>query len=165
MDSTDWLITATITGPILAALLSPGIARGLRSVATARAQRVRHVPASGTDLYSRGVPLSEAQFREAYAAMQSELDELPPPAERTDWEFKRQYDAVNRLSMLAGTFPQAFPMLGSANQAWEWYATYGPYAKPVFPDTASHAVATRTGRRLGRWPRPRSARRSTPRAD
>jgi hypothetical protein len=35
------------------------------------------VPASGADLYACGVPLTEAQFREAFGAMQAELDELP----------------------------------------------------------------------------------------
>jgi hypothetical protein len=51
-------------------------------LARARARRVKHVPVTGTELYANGVPLDEAQFREAFAAMQAGLDELSPPAER-----------------------------------------------------------------------------------
>jgi len=34
---------------------------------------VKHVAVSGADLYHRGVPLDETQFREAFAEMQAEL--------------------------------------------------------------------------------------------
>ena len=45
-------------------------------LARAKAQHVKHVPASGADLYRDGVPLTETQFREVWAAYQAELAEL-----------------------------------------------------------------------------------------
>jgi hypothetical protein len=134
MDSTGWLITATFAGPILGALAATGLITALLSAARARAQRVKHVPVSGTDLYGYGVPLTEPQFRELYAAMNAELDELPPPAERNEWQLKRQYAAINRFSVFTGTYPKAFPMLGNADQAWEWYAANNGYATGADPD-------------------------------
>jgi hypothetical protein len=74
---------------------------------------------SGTDLYACGVPLTETQFREVFAAYQSELDELQPPADRTAWEMKRQFAAAQRLAVLTGTHPHAFPNVGDTDQAWE----------------------------------------------
>jgi hypothetical protein len=134
MDTTTWLILSTaVVGPACGALFAPGFIRALLTLARARAQRIQHVPASGTDLYHRGVPLDETQFREVFAAMQSELDELAPAGERSEWDRKRQYAAVNRLSMLAGTFPQSFPMLGNADDAWQWYAQNNPYATAELP--------------------------------
>lgn len=41
---------------------------------------------------------------------------------------KRGYDVINRFSMLTGTFPNAFPMLGDADMAWTWYAENNRYA-------------------------------------
>jgi hypothetical protein len=79
-------------------------------------------------MYASGVPLDEQQFRDAFAAMNAELDELSPPAERNEWELKRQYSAINRFSMLAGTYPHAFPVPSNADEAWDWYQENGPYA-------------------------------------
>lgn len=75
------------------------------------------------------MPLSETQFREVFAAYQAELDELPPPAERTEWDMKRQFAAAQRLAVLTGTHPQAFPNVGDPDQAWEWYAETNPYSE------------------------------------
>jgi hypothetical protein len=127
MDTTDWLITATFVGPVLGAIAATSLIGSVLRLARARAQRVEHVPASGTDLYHNGVPMTETQFREAFAAMQSELDELPVEG-RSEAEMQRQYAAVNRLSMLAGTYPHAFPMLGNADSGWQWYAANNRYA-------------------------------------
>jgi hypothetical protein len=133
MNTTDWLIIATAAGPIVATLVAPGFIGAVLKLAKARAQRVQHVPASGTDLYHNGVSLTEAQFREVFAAYQSELGELPPPADRTDWEMKRQFAAAQRLAVLTGTHPHAFPNVGDADQAWEWYAASNPYAAAELP--------------------------------
>jgi hypothetical protein len=50
--------------------------------------------------------------------MQAELDELPAPAERDEWQPKRQYAAINRFSVLADTYPHAFPIRSHADDAW-----------------------------------------------
>lgn len=113
-------ITAVISG-VAGNLFAPSVTKALLQLATVRARRIEHVSVSGTDLYNNGVPLDEAQFREAYAAMRAELDCLSPPAERGEWEVNRQWAAVNRLSFLAGTYPDAFPMLGNADDSWNWY--------------------------------------------
>jgi hypothetical protein len=126
-------IVGPILGGIAGALASPGFTGALVRLAKTRAQRVEHVPATGVDLYSNGVPLTEAQFRDAFAAMQDELDQLSPPAERGEWELKRQYAAVNRFSVLAGTYPHAYPSLGNADDAWNWYKDNNPYATRNFP--------------------------------
>jgi hypothetical protein len=115
MNTTDWLIIATAAGPIVATLVAPGFIGAVLKLAKARAQRVQHVPASGTDLYHNGVPLTETQFRKVFAAYQAELDELPPPPDRTDWEMKRQFAAAQRLAVLTGTHPHAFPNVGDAD--------------------------------------------------
>jgi len=133
VNTTDWLIVGTFTGPVLGALAATGLIGGVLSLARARAQRVEHVPASGTDLYLHGVPLTEAQFRDAYGSLQAELGQLPPPADRGEQDFQRQYDAVNRFSMLTGTFPHAFPMLGEADTAWQWYEANNHYATRDLP--------------------------------
>ncbi|MDQ2814660.1 MAG: hypothetical protein M3Z75_23075 [Actinomycetota bacterium] len=133
MNTTEWLITATVAGPVIAAFLTAGFTGAIRGLAEARAQRIKHVPVSGADLYAHGVPLTEAQFREVFAAYQSELDELPPPADRTEWDLKRQYAAVQRLAVLTGTHPQTFPNVGDADQAWGWYAANNPYASAELP--------------------------------
>jgi hypothetical protein len=131
--------TAVISG-VAGNLFAPSVTKGLLKLATARAQRVEHVPVAGTDLYASGVPLTEAQFREAFAAMQAELDSLSPPAERSEWEMKRQWAAVNRLSALAGTYPHAFPILGNADDAWNWYRENNPYAMRDLPRVHGFAV-------------------------
>jgi hypothetical protein len=134
MSTADkWLIAGTFIGPILGALAATGLISGVLRLARARGQRVEHVAASGADLYLHGVPLTEAQFREAFSALQAELDQLPPPAERSEWNEKRGYDAINRFSMLAGTFPQAFPLLGDIDQAYDWYANNNQYATRNLP--------------------------------
>jgi hypothetical protein len=128
MDSTGWLILATFAGPIVGALTATGLIAALLRLARSRAQRVKHVPASGTDLWANGVPLTEEQFRELYAALQADLDKLPLPRERSKDDMERQYTAIRRFSVLTGTFPQAFPSLGNVDQAWEWYSSYNRYA-------------------------------------
>src|SRR6266700_318029 len=133
MNTTDLLIIATAAGPVVATLVAPGFISAVLMLAKARAQHVQHVPASGTDLYHNGVPLTETQFREVFAAYQSELAELPPPADRTEWDMKRQFAAAQRLSVLTGRHPHAFPNIGDADQAWEWYAANDPYATARLP--------------------------------
>jgi hypothetical protein len=122
VDTTDWLIVATAAGPVVGSLLSPLTGSAVLQLARARARRVKYVPATGADLMNNGVPLTEEQFREAWAAMQAELDQLPPPAGRDEWQLKSGYDVINRFSVLTGTFPQAFPMLGDVDSGWDWYA-------------------------------------------
>lgn len=131
------IISAGVTG-VVVAVLSPTLGRAIMMLARARGLHVKHVPVSGTDLYNNGVPLTEQQFREAFGAMQAELDELP--AQRTEWDMKRQFAAVNRLSMLAGTFPHAFPMLGNADDAWNWYEANNPYATRDLPSVHGFAI-------------------------
>jgi len=134
MDTTTWLILSTaVVGPACGALFAPGFTRALLALARARARRVKHVPASGADLYYRGVLLDEAQFRQAFAAMQAELDELGPQAERNEWQLKQGFAAINRFSVLAGTYPQAYPVRSNADDAWEWYAENNRYVTEEFP--------------------------------
>lgn len=127
MNLTDLLITATFVGPIAGALAATGLIGGILRLARARADRVDHVDANGTDLYLYGVPLTEKQLREAFGAMKDELDQLGAPAERTAWETAQGYQAINRFSVLAGTFPQAFPILSDADSAWQWYKENNGY--------------------------------------
>jgi hypothetical protein len=89
--------------------------------------------AGAFDGYHNGVPLTETQLWEVFAAYQSELAELPPPAVRTEWDMKRQFAAAQRLAVLTGTHPHAFPNVGNADQAWEWYAANNPYATAGLP--------------------------------
>jgi hypothetical protein len=133
MNTTDLLILATAAGPIFATLFAPGFTGAVLALARARARRVQHVPVSGASLYHSGVPLTETQFRELFAAYQAELTELPPPADRTEWDMKRQYAAAQRLAILTGRHPHAFPNIGDADQAWEWYAANNPYATADLP--------------------------------
>jgi hypothetical protein len=142
MDTTQWLIVATAAGPILATLVAPGFVSAVLRLANARAQRIEHVPAHGADLYARGVPLTEAQFRDVFAAYQAELDELAPPADRNEWEMKRQFAAAQRLAVLTGTHPQAFPNVGDADQAWGWYASNNSYVCRDLPKV--HGMPVRT---------------------
>lgn len=118
--------------PVLAAiiggLLSPCVGTALLALAAARTRRVKHVPIDGAEMYANGVPLDEVQFRAVFAVYQAELDELRPPAERSEWELKRQYAAAQRLAVITGTHPQAFPNLGDPDQAWEWYKDNNRYA-------------------------------------
>jgi hypothetical protein len=127
MDTTEWLIAATVAAPVLTTLVSPGFTAAVIRLARTRAQRVKHVPVSGTDLYNSGVPMTEAQFREVFAAFQAALDALPPAGERNEQDMQRQFEAARQLAVLAGTHPQAFPSFGDPDQAWEWYAENNPY--------------------------------------
>jgi hypothetical protein len=77
--------------------------------------------------------MDEAQFRAAFVAYQAELDELPPPAERNEWGMKRQFAAAQRLAVITGTHPQAFPNLGNPDHAWECYRDNNPYATIDLP--------------------------------
>jgi hypothetical protein len=131
MNLNIWL--PPVAAAIVTALLSPSVGKGLLALARARAQRVKHVLVDGAELYANGVPMNEAQFRGAFAAYQAELDELSPPAERNEWEMKRQYAAAQRLAVITGTHPQAFPNPGDPDQAWEWYRDNNPYATGDLP--------------------------------
>jgi hypothetical protein len=102
-------------------------------LAGARARRIKHVPVDGAELYANGVPMDEAQFRAAFAAYRAELDELPPPAVRNEWQMKRQYAAAQRLAVITGTHPQAFPNIGDPDEAWEWYRDNNRYAIAALP--------------------------------
>jgi hypothetical protein len=135
MTPNPWLIAIVpvIVGAVLGAVLSPGVARAVLALARARAQRIKYVPVSGTYLYANGVPLTEEQFREAFAAMNADLDRLSPPAERNEWEMKQQYAAVNRFSVLTGRFPHAYPIRDNADEAWAWYRENNPYATSELP--------------------------------
>ncbi len=135
MNPNPWLIAIVpvILAAVLGAVLSPSMARAVLALARARAQRVKYVPVSGTHLYANGVPLTEEQFREAFAAMNADLDRLSPPAERSEWEMKQQYAAVNRFSVLASTFPHAYPIRSNADDAWAWYQENNPYAASDLP--------------------------------
>jgi hypothetical protein len=105
VTATDWLIVATIAGPFIGALAATAFTGAIRELAAARARSVQHIPASGTDLYHNEVPLTETQFREVFAAYTAEL---PLPADRTEWEMKRQFAADQRLAVLTGAHPHAF---------------------------------------------------------
>lgn len=131
MNVDIWL--PPVLAAVIGALLSPSVRKGLRALTRARARRIKHVPAHGAELYANGIPMDEAQFRAVFAAYQAELDELPPPAERNEWEMKRQFAAAQRLAVIAGTHPQAFPNFGDPDQAWEWYRDNNPYATDDLP--------------------------------
>lgn len=131
MNMDIWL--PPVLAAIIGALLAPSVGKGLLALAAVRARRVKHVPVDGTELYANGVPLDEAQFRAVFAAYQAELDELHPPAERNEWEMKRQYVAAQRLAVITGTHPHAFPNVGDPDRAWEWYRDNNPYATAALP--------------------------------
>ena len=133
------VVSSAVAGGI-GYVLSPSFTKGLLALARARAQRVEHVPVSGTELFDAGVPLTEEQFREVFAAYQAELDELPPPADRTEWEMKRQFAAAQRLAVLTGTHPHTFPVLGNADDAWNWYKDNNPYATKDLPRRHGFAI-------------------------
>ncbi len=139
-----WLILASFTRPIAGALVATGLISGILRLARARAERVEHMPVTGTDQYSNGVPMDEAQFRTAYAAMQAELDQLPPLTER-----KRMADAASvrrreqafdaRRDVSAGV-----PMLGDADRAWAMYQANSRYATRRLGCRHEFPVARRT---------------------
>jgi hypothetical protein len=131
MSIDTWL--PPVVAAIVTALLSPSVGKGLIALARARAQHIKHVHVDGAELYGNGVPMDEAQFRAAFGAFQAELGELTPPAERNEWELKRQYAAAQRLAVITGTHPQAFPNFGDPDQAWGWYRDNNPYATAELP--------------------------------
>jgi soluble lytic murein transglycosylase-like protein len=131
MNISVWL--PPVLAAVIGALLSPSVGKGLLILAGARARRIKHVPVDGAELYSNGMPMDESQFRAAFAAYQAELDALPPPAERNEWQMKQQFAASQRLAVITGTHPHAFPQLADQDQAWEWYRDNGPYATAALP--------------------------------
>lgn len=131
MNIDIWL--PPVLAAVIGALLSPSVGKALLTLAQARGRRIKHIPVDGSELYANGVPMDEAQFRAAFAAYQAELAELPPPAERNEWEMKRQYAAAQRLAVITGRHPHAFPNVGAPDQAWEWYRDNNPYATAAQP--------------------------------
>jgi hypothetical protein len=126
MNVDVWL--PPVLAAVIGALLSPSVGKGLAMLAGSRARRIKHVPVDGADLYANGVPMTEVQFRAVFAAYQAELDTLPPPGERDEWQQAQQRAAVQRLAVITGTHPQSFPNIGSPDQAWEWYRDNNSYA-------------------------------------
>jgi hypothetical protein len=131
MNIDVWL--PPVLAAVIGALLSPNIRKGLLILAGARARRVKHVPVDGAELYANGVPMDEGQFRSAFGAYRAELDRLPPPVERNEWQMKQQFAAAQRLAVITGTHPQAFPNVADQDQAWEWYRDNNPYATADLP--------------------------------
>jgi hypothetical protein len=131
MNVNIWL--PPVLAAIIGALLSPSAGKGLVTLAGARARRIKHVLVDGAELYANGMPMDEAQFRAAFAAYQAELDALPPPAERDAWQTAQQVAASQRLAVITGTHPHAFPNLGDPDQAWEWYRDNNPYVTAALP--------------------------------
>ncbi len=115
----------------IGALLSPSVGKGLVALAGARAHRIKHVPMFGAELYANGVPMDEAQFRSAFGAYQSELETLPPPAERDEWQTAQQRAASQRLAVITGTHPHGFPNFGDPDQAWRCTGTTIPTRLPL----------------------------------
>ncbi|MGH3219406.1 MAG: hypothetical protein ACRDPY_11970 [Streptosporangiaceae bacterium] len=156
MDTTEWLIAATVAGPVLATLAAPGFTGAVLRLVRVRAQRVKHVEVSGTDLYELGVPMTEAQFRGMFAAYQAALDELPPPADRTDWDMARQGAAAQRVAVLTGTHPNCFPNIGDPDEAWQWYAENNPYVTGVRTTDPLSPSGRRRIMPAPPWQRPRT---------
>lgn len=105
MNVDIWL--PPVLAAVIGALLSPGVGKGLVTLAGARARRIKHVAVDGADLYANGVRMDEAQFRAVLAAYQAGLDELSPPAERDAWRRAQQVAASQRLAVITGTHPRA----------------------------------------------------------
>jgi hypothetical protein len=122
-----------VLAAVIGALLSPSVGKGLVTLAGARARRIKHVSVAGAELYANGMPMDEAQFRSAFGAYQAELDTLLPPAERDEWQNAQQAAASQRLAVITGTHPHAFPNLGDPDQAWEWYKNNNPFATAALP--------------------------------
>ena len=49
--------------------------------------------------------MDEAELQAAFAAYHAELDELPPPAERSQWQTAQQIATTERLAVITGTHP------------------------------------------------------------
>jgi hypothetical protein len=131
MNVDVWL--PPVLAAVIGALLSPSVGKGFLALAGARRRQIKHVQVSGAELYANGVPMEEAQFRSAFAAYQAELDTLPPPAERDKWQTAQQIAASQRLAVITGTHPHAFPSFGDPDQAWAWYRNNNPYATATLP--------------------------------
>jgi hypothetical protein len=131
MNVNIWL--PPVLAAVIGALLSPSVGKGFVALARARARRIRYVPVDGAELYANGVPMDETQFRSVFGAYQAELNALPPPAERDESQMKQQAAASQRLAVLTGTHPHAFPNVGDPEQAWEWYRGNNPYATAALP--------------------------------
>jgi len=136
MDKNTWLlviVTGGVPGAVIGTLLSSGIRSAILALARSRARRVKYVPVDGAELYSNGVPLNEVQFRAVFAAYRAELDDLSPPAERDAWQQAQANAACQRLAVITGTHPDAFPSLGDPEDAWTWYRDNNPYAIAHLP--------------------------------
>jgi hypothetical protein len=131
MNIEIWL--PPVLAAVIGALLSPSVGKGLVALAGARARHIKYVPVDGAELYANGAPMDEAQFRAVFGAYQAGLDTLPPPAERDEWQKAQQAAASQRLAVITGTHPHAFPNLGDLDQAWEWYRNNNPYATAALP--------------------------------
>ena len=150
MNISVWL--PPVLAAVIGALLSPSVGKGLLTLAGARARRIKHVPVDGAELYANGPPMDEGQFQAVFAAYQAELDALPPPAERNDWQMTQQFAAAQRLAVITGTHPHAFPNFGDPDQAWEWYRDNNPYVTHDLPVRhgfrlipPGHVATVRTG--------------------
>ena len=74
----------------------------------------------------RGVPFTEAQFRDAFAEMRAARNRVPAAAYRDQMQ-EAQYEAVvKRFSVLAGTYQQDFLEFADAGRAWQWYSENDP---------------------------------------
>jgi hypothetical protein len=136
MDKNTWLliiVAGGVPGAVVGALLSSGIRQAILALARAQARRVKYVPVDGAELYTSGVPMDEVQFRAAFAAHRAELDALSLPAERDAWQQALANAAYQRLAVIAGTHPNAFPSLGDPDDAWAWYRDNNPYASARLP--------------------------------
>ena len=125
------IITAAVSA-VVGNLFGSGVAKGLLRLATARARKVEHIDATGEQLFEYGVPLDEAQFRDAFAALRKVLDRLGPQADRNEWQLKEGFAAINRFSALTGTSP--FPVLADEDSAWTSYSENNAYATREFPE-------------------------------
>src|ERR1035438_1164382 len=131
MNLNTWLLT--VASLVIGNLIAPSIGSGLRALASARAQRVKHVLSDGAELYANGVPMDEPQFRAVFAAYEAEMNELGEVADRNEWQLKQGYAAEHRLAVLTGVHPQTFPIRGNVDDAWAWYRDNNPYATAQLP--------------------------------
>jgi hypothetical protein len=125
------IITALVSG-VAGNLFSGSVTKGLLKLVTTHARHIEHIAATGAQLFEYGVPLDEAQFRDAYRAYQAVQDRLGPAAERNEWQAAEGVAAVRKFSILAGT--ACFPMLGEEDSAWTWYSENNAYATREFPE-------------------------------
>jgi hypothetical protein len=69
---------------------------------------------NGAGLHANCVPMNEARFHSVFAAYQAGLEAPPSPAERDKWQAAQQVGASQRLAVITGTCPHAFPILPDA---------------------------------------------------